>query len=376
MKNIDANDLEIRRLSPQDMPQLLQRLRRDETETTAVDAVEKLYAESICYVAEKQSLIGFLRARKDGDHLYVLELWAKEAYEEGSLYKALIQALQKDHPSHTVLIVSALHNKIASLGAVRTSEVFEWGKDAADWIFPMSRGRETLKDYDRDQIDFSLTDQYRGKPMPPIQKAADLPYVRLPAVEDLKFDASFTQSIQTRKSHRRYLNKNLTLEELSYLLWVTHGVRERYGSHVFRTAPSAGNRHAIDSYVSVHAVEELDMGIYRYQPLEHALVKIAEYEDLPLRCALAARRQNMAGNSAVTFFWVGVPKRMEWRYAYASYKVMALDAGHIAQNLYLAASAVGCGCCAIAAYDQDDADALLNLDGEEFVIYMASLGKV
>jgi SagB-type dehydrogenase family enzyme len=68
---------------------------------------------------------------------------------------------------------------------------------------------------------------------------------------------------------------------------------------------------------------------------------------------------------------------MEWRYDVAAHKVIALDAGHVCQNLYLACEAINAGTCAIAAYDQQALDALLGVDGtEEFTIYLAPVGKV
>jgi SagB-type dehydrogenase family enzyme len=68
---------------------------------------------------------------------------------------------------------------------------------------------------------------------------------------------------------------------------------------------------------------------------------------------------------------------MEWRYHIDSHKVIAIDAGHVGQNLYLACEALGCGTCAIGAYDQEYFDELLELDGEEeFVIYAAPVGRV
>jgi len=86
--------------------------------------------------------------------------------------------------------------------------------------------------------------------------------------------------------------------------------------------------------------------------------------------------QRFVGNGAATFLWTTVPARMEWRYAEASYKVIALDAGHVCQNLYLACEVVGAGTCAVAAYDQEAADTLLGVDGEsEFTLYMAPVGK-
>jgi SagB-type dehydrogenase family enzyme len=91
----------------------------------------------------------------------------------------------------------------------------------------------------------------------------------------------------------------------------------------------------------------------------------------------AAHGQRFAGEAAVTFIWTALPSRTEWRYAEASYKVIALDAGHVCQNLYLACEAIGAGTCAIAAYNQDLADRLVDVDGdEEFVVYLAPVGKV
>jgi nitroreductase len=60
-----------------------------------------------------------------------------------------------------------------------------------------------------------------------------------------------------------------------------------------------------------------------------------------------------------------------------SHKVIALDAGHVCQNLYLACEAIDAGTCGIGAYHQHKMDALLGVDGEdEFTIYLAPVGKV
>jgi SagB-type dehydrogenase family enzyme len=80
--------------------------------------------------------------------------------------------------------------------------------------------------------------------------------------------------------------------------------------------------------------------------------------------------------SAVTFLWDAVAARTVWRYDQRGYRYMHLDAGHVCQNLYLAAEAIGCGVCAIAAFDDVLLNQAVNLDGQrEFIIYAASLGK-
>jgi len=67
---------------------------------------------------------------------------------------------------------------------------------------------------------------------------------------------------------------------------------------------------------------------------------------------------------------------MTWRYGERGYRYLFLDAGHVCQNLYLAAEAIGCGVCAIGAFDDEALNAAFDLDGESlFVIYAATLGR-
>ena len=87
-------------------------------------------------------------------------------------------------------------------------------------------------------------------------------------------------------------------------------------------------------------------------------------------------QQNQVTKSAVTFIWVAVTERMYWRYGERGYRYLHLDAGHVCQNLYLAAEAIQCGVCAIAAFDDDLLNEVLQLDGQElWAIYCGALGK-
>ena len=228
----------------------------------------------------------------------------------------------------------------------------------------------------------SHSEQTKGVPMPPVQKTVpdDAERIQLPDWQGCLGDQQLPldQLIKNRKSHRKYFFSALSLEELSFLLWATQGVREpRHPARVWRTVPSAGNRHAFETYLSVRLVAGLAPGIYRYQPLEHTLILIDSPDRLSERTTEAAMGQGFAGQAAVTFFWTAIPYRMEWRYTEAAGRLILLDAGHVCQNLYLAAGAIGCGTCAIAAYNQPAADQLLGIDGvDEFVVYMAPVGHI
>jgi SagB-type dehydrogenase family enzyme len=193
-------------------------------------------------------------------------------------------------------------------------------------------------------------------------------------IPDLKLE----EAIAGRKSRRNYTAQALNIDELAFLLWATQGLRTAGAvKHNFRTVPSAGCRHAIETYVAAMRVQGLEKAIYRYLPLDHALVEFVRHPDLEEQLIRGTFGQTFCGEAAVTFIWTAVPERMEWRYAGASYKVIALDAGHVCQNLYLACENINAGTCAVAAYDQEEIDKVLGVDGQdEFVIYMAPVGRV
>ena len=242
--------------------------------------------------------------------------------------------------------------------------------------------RYFLKDSIRKQTDFSQTDQNRGLDAPPIEKPYSTDALRLDLVKPGGWGnipgIDLAIAIGNRKSRRVYRQEPLTLEELSFLLWAAQGVRGKArGDHAYRTVPSAGCRHALETYLAVLDVKGLDSAIYRYLPLSHQLLFEFPVERLAEKLVQSVLGQAFAGKAALVFIWTAIPSRMEWRYGLAAHKVIAVDAGHVCQNLYLACEAIGAGTCAIAAYDQEAVDRLVGVDGEdEFAVYLAPVGKV
>ncbi len=242
--------------------------------------------------------------------------------------------------------------------------------------------REFLKDTLRLQIDFRQTDQNRGSEPPPIEKPPHPGQQKIPLPAENAFrgfaGTDLIDAIAGRRSHRRFRDMPLTLDEVAFLLWATQGVRQVLDAgHALRTVPSAGCRHAFESYLLVSRVTGLAPGVYRYLPVEHALV--LERQDQGLAAALgeATLHQQFAATAPVSFAWTVIPYRMEWRYDLAAHRVILMDVGHLCQNLYLACAAIKAGTCAIAAYHQELMDRLLGVDGQdEFTIYLAPVGKV
>ncbi len=184
-------------------------------------------------------------------------------------------------------------------------------------------------------------------------------------------------AIEARRTIRQYAQTPFTLAEFTYLLWVSQGVKHiSKRPTTARTVPSAGARHAFETYCVVNRVEGLEPGLYRYMAIENALIKLEASADIAEKVAQACLDQSQVTNSAATFIWVAVVERMFWRYVERGYRYLHLDAGHVCQNLALGAEQLGGGICPIAAFDDEELNKELGLDGEGmFVIYLASAGK-
>jgi len=247
----------------------------------------------------------------------------------------------------------------------------------------IEKHREFLKHTIPSELERVRSDQQKGVPPPPLQKRCpeNSELIDLVPPDDLSAGSMpLIDIIKKRRSHRQYSKDPLTMEELSFLLWATQGVRSvsKGNVHTLRMVPSAGARHPFETYVFANRVVGLRPGLYRYLPLYHKLCFLSESDaEFHRRLIDATLGQSFVGEGAVVFIWTVVPYRSEWRYLIRAHKVSALDAGHVCQNLYLASEAIGAGTCAIAAYDQEKMDALLGVDGnEEFTIYLAPVGKV
>lgn len=226
----------------------------------------------------------------------------------------------------------------------------------------------------------SISPQEEGVPLPPLEseppEGAEL--IPVTPAEQLRFPgADLRTMVEARRTLRAYADIPLTFDELSYMLWFTAGVQRIIpGKTTVRTVPAAGGKHSIDTYMMIQRVEGLRPGIYRYYPTKAALYCQTADDEIGPKLMDATRGQKQVLESAVTFIWAAVYERFFWRYVERGYRYVHLDAGHICQNLYLAATQLDCGVCAIAAFRDEDVNALIDADGEEkFAIYLASVGK-
>ncbi len=247
--------------------------------------------------------------------------------------------------------------------------------------------RELMKShFDSPEFIEKDSDQVLGVNPPPVESRAfsGTGEIALPEyvfAEVVKPDLA--ECVLERVSRRKYTSGSVTLEELSFLLWATQGVKKTIsayndrGTVTYRTVPSAGARHPFETYLAINRVTGLEPGIYHYSALRHSLAFLFQVNDMEEKITAATVGQSFAGEAPVVFFWACRPYMGEWRYKGESHKAMLLDAGHVCQNLYLAVESLQLGTVAIAAYSQSKVDNLLQLDGvDEFVVYLAPVGRI
>jgi SagB-type dehydrogenase family enzyme len=187
-------------------------------------------------------------------------------------------------------------------------------------------------------------------------------------------EADLWAVLRARRSRREFLPEALSAERLFLLLWSAQGISQG-GPWSLRTAPSAGALYPVETYVCASRVEGLAPGVYHWELPEERLALVTARDDVAAAAGEACLGQTMVAAAPVTFIWSAVWGRGAQKYGNRALRYAYLDAGHLAENLHLAATALGLGACMIGAFLDDAMNELVGVDGDaESVIYAASAG--
>ncbi len=187
---------------------------------------------------------------------------------------------------------------------------------------------------------------------------------------------SLWEAMRTRRSVREFGGNPVSPDQLAGLLWSAQGITARVQGYGLRPAPSAGALYPLELYIAAHNVSSIAPGLYHYAVEAHQLEQLAQ-GDFRLKVARAALDQEVAYDANAVFIWTAIFERSTWKYKQRAYRYVYLDAGHSAQNVALAAVALGLGSCQIAAIYDDEANELLGVDGiSESTIYMTAVGTM
>jgi SagB-type dehydrogenase family enzyme len=217
-----------------------------------------------------------------------------------------------------------------------------------------------------------------GQPVELYKAYPDRARIALPAVRLEDDDAGLptARAIATRRSVRTYAPTPLTLDQLSRLLYLSGGITAGLHGNARRAAPSSGALYPVEIYPVVHRVQGVEPGVYHYNVRSHALeeLRVGDFRAHVVQQGIA---QEFLGTCGVVLFVTMILQRMRPKYQDRSYRYGLLEAGHVGENAYLAATSMGLGACGVGAFMDDAINEMLGVDGvEEAVVYMLAAGNV
>jgi SagB-type dehydrogenase family enzyme len=181
--------------------------------------------------------------------------------------------------------------------------------------------------------------------------ATDGNYRQYPSASQIALDAvvpeplhSFYALTRARRSKRDYLG-SLTRDELAALLYTACGVTGAtpWGGREtkLRAYPSSGALYAVEIYPLALQVDDLKPAVYHYRASEHVLEVIKPVDQEAIIGAMLPMERQMVSGAAAMVCLTGNFRRHERKYGEGGYRMLIAEAGHISQNLVLAATALG-----------------------------------
>ena len=184
-------------------------------------------------------------------------------------------------------------------------------------------------------------------------------------------ETSLEGALRERRSVREFRQEPVTLAQLSQLLWAAQGITDSRG---FRTAPSAGALYPLEVYVMVGNVMDLPVGLYKYRPDGHRLLRMAS-DDRRKQMERAAMGQDWVRENAALFVFSSVDSRTTRKYGQRGIRYIHIEVGHAAQNVMLQAQTLGLGAAVVGAFNDDYVDEILDLPENERSLYLMPIGK-
>jgi SagB-type dehydrogenase family enzyme len=205
--------------------------------------------------------------------------------------------------------------------------------------------------------------------------------IKLPSPQ-LKGKISLEETILRRRSVRRYRKEPLDLSQLSQILWSAQGVT---GSRGFRAAPSAGATYPLEIFVVVgeqsvvikeakQAPEELQAGIYHYEPDSHSL-SLGKASDLRPDLARATMDQEFIIDAPVAIIICALCHRTSCRYGRRAERYVHMEVGHTGENIHLQAVALGLATVEVGAFRDEEVREVLGLEEQFKPLYVMPVGR-
>jgi SagB-type dehydrogenase family enzyme len=205
--------------------------------------------------------------------------------------------------------------------------------------------------------------------------------IKLPGAQ-LKGNVSLEETISRRRAVRRYSEKPILLSQLSQILWAAQGIT---GTGEFRAAPSAGATYPLEIYVVIgkqcidngkakQDFQELQAGIYHYEPNSHSL-SLRTSGDLRPYLARAALDEEFIAKAPVDIVICALYHRTSYRYGKRGERYVHMEVGHVGENIHLQAMAIGLSTVEVGAFNDEAVIEVLGVDQQFKPIYIMPIGR-
>jgi len=181
-------------------------------------------------------------------------------------------------------------------------------------------------------------------------------------------------ALMARRSVREFGTDAVALNEVAQLLWAAQGISDSH--HLgLRTAPSAGALYPLEVVLLAGAVSGLAPGVYRYLPHSHALRPVAD-GDRRASLAKAALGQAWIAEAACALVLAAVYRRTTSKYGERGERYVHMEVGHVGQNVYLQARALGLGTTMVGAFRDQEVHTVLRLETDEAPLAILPIGRL
>lgn len=206
-------------------------------------------------------------------------------------------------------------------------------------------------------------------------------YPRLPKI-DLSIKPSknvLHELMKKRSSFRDFTGKPITNYKLSEILYYSAGVTRQNKikeDNPFRAYPSAGAKYPLEVYPLILSSKEIKPGLYHYNPINNSLDVLKQEINKKEINLIWMKSQPWFKNAAVLLIITAVFHRTTNKYGERGIVYPYIEAGHLAQNVYINATFAGLGCCTIGGLHEKQIIQLLDINArEEYPIYYIALGS-
>jgi len=192
-------------------------------------------------------------------------------------------------------------------------------------------------------------------------------------------NVSLEEALWNRRSRREFKPDPVSAEDVAQILWAAYGINQSGRGSIstagkLKTAPSAGARYPLEIYLLAGNVMDMPTGFFKYIPGDHTIRLINE-RNLGHELCVAALHQDMILKAPACLVYTAIFRRTTSRYGERGRtRYVPMDVGHSAQNVYLQATALNLGTCALGAFNDDQVKKALDVPVEEEPLYLMPFG--